>query len=141
MALRFDADLRVEVDGVPAEVTGEDGALVVTTPRPLAFLRAARTGFDAAGGAPLAALTGRLAREGGTIRVDGPSGTVLTVGAGASPRLPRPKALSDVALPAPRVAAASVPRWVWVAALVGVAGLASSRYGRQGSRRCGCRCR
>lgn|GEM_PF-6767669 len=118
MGLRVEADLAVVADGVAARVRDDGDVVVVETAHPLALGRAlARSG---AGGARLPWLAERLRAQGVTVRVDGPGGPVLTLGAQARPSLPRPGALAGVALGPPRGLVAALPasaRWAALAVL------------------------
>lgn len=122
MGLRVEADLAVVADGIPARVRDDGDVVVVETDDPLALSRAlARSG---ARGPRLTWLAERLREQGVTIRVDGPRGPVLTLGAQARPRLPRRGGLAGVALGSPRGVFGALPasaRWaaiVLLAALV-----------------------
>jgi hypothetical protein len=86
--LRFEAelDLRIEPpDGAPpvtGRLLGEDGTLVLSTPQPQRLVQELRLA-GAADLRGLRQLAGRLAARGIAVRVDGPDGRVLALGAGA----------------------------------------------------------
>ena len=82
-ALRVDADLEVSIDGISLRATGDDGVLVVTTPRwlPVAF----RLWHVAGPRMRLRTLGDNLAEAGATVRLDTEAGPLLCLGAGADP--------------------------------------------------------
>ncbi|MFO8074633.1 MAG: hypothetical protein R6T85_00770 [Egibacteraceae bacterium] len=119
MGLRVEADLAVVADGVPARVRDDGEVVVIEAEDPLALGRAlVRSG---AGASRLAWLGERLAAQGVTVRVDGPAGTVLTLGAEARPTLPRRGRLAGVALGSPRGVLGALPAPARWAALVAAA--------------------
>ena len=81
--LRVDADLELSIDGFTVRVTGEDGVLVVTTPRwlPIAY----RLRRVAGPRLRLRTIAAELADAGATVRLDTEAGPLLCLGANAEP--------------------------------------------------------
>jgi hypothetical protein len=81
--MRVDADLELSIDGVILRASGEDGVLVVTTPRwlPIAYRLKRVSGPRLR----LRAIAAELAKAGATVRLDSEAGPLLCLGAGATP--------------------------------------------------------
>ncbi|GAB2468626.1 hypothetical protein [Jatrophihabitans fulvus] len=89
--LFVDADLHIEVDGVPAHVTGDGRELRVTTPQPVRFLRVVARSRPPGFGS-LRPVLAELRSAGLSVRVDGPRGTLARYSDGRV-SLGRPRSL------------------------------------------------
>jgi hypothetical protein len=101
-ALRLEADIELSIDGITLRATGDDGILVVTTPRWLPIAHRLRQ--VAGPRLRLQTIAAELAEVGATVRLDSEAGPLLYLGAGANPsRIGRSLGLHHLGTASPAV--------------------------------------